>query len=60
MTAPVTTSMTRMFLTTVFSMSVLAAFVLIATFDQGAQASISTAPTGADILAAMTTPISGS
>ncbi|WP_375571217.1 hypothetical protein ABWH92_00710 [Ahrensia marina] len=48
--------MTRMFLTTVFSMTVLAAFVLVATFDQGAQASTNSVVTGADVLAAMTAP----
>jgi len=56
MTRSMNPSMTRMFLTTVFSMTVLAAFVLVATFDQGAQASTSTVLTGADVLAAMTAP----
>lgn len=45
--------MTRTFLTTVFGMTLLAAFVLAATFDQSAQASV---PTGLDVLQAMTAP----
>jgi hypothetical protein len=49
-------SMARMFLTTVFGMTVLAAFVLVATFDQGAQASIAPTLTGADLLAEITAP----
>lgn len=50
--------MTRMFLTTLFGMIVLAAFVLVATFDQGAQASTSDIVTGADLLATLTAPAS--
>jgi hypothetical protein len=56
MTSPMNPSMARMFLTTVFGMTVLAAFVLVATFDQGAQASIAPTLTGADLLAEITAP----
>jgi len=49
--------MARMFLTTLFGMTVLALFVLIATFDQGAQAGTETVLTGADLLSAMTAPV---
>ena len=53
MSGSMNSSMARMFLTTVFGMIVLSAFVLIATFDQGAQAST---PTGLDVLQAITAP----
>ncbi len=56
MTTSMNPSMARMFLTTIFGMTVLAAFVLVATFDQGAQASISPMLTGADLLAELTAP----
>ena len=52
-----TSSMSRMFLITLFGMIVVAAFVIIATLGDGAQASTPTGPTGADILAAMTAPM---
>ena len=48
--------MTRTFLTTLAGMLVVASFVLIASTDLGAEASTNAGPTGADLLAAITTP----
>ncbi len=47
--------MSRLFLISVFSMTLLAAFVLAASLEQGAQASN---PTGLEILRAITAPVS--